>query len=1022
MSNAWSLLVRLQGDVRQMEYALGSVERGLGGLEGRLARSGRSMSAAGRAMTIGISAPLIGLGGSALKMAADFEESFTSVKKTVDEADLRKAGLQFSDLEKDVRQLALQVPIAATDLAQVMAQGGALGIDPGNLAEYTEVVAKLDQTADDLDFNAAAKSLGHMNSVLNFGKGEMRDMADSIVHLGNRGAATEGEITSMATAFAGAAKIAGFSNREMIAWSAAMANVGEKAQAGGTTLSRMATNFTDFVNKGGSQLRFIAKTMDMTEEGVRKAFGQDSSQLIADFFQKLSKGPKTEWIDALEKLDLDDLLRRRGLTKMLNALRRDSSGSIIAMLKEVDKAGGAMEREFTKRMKALNPQLGIIVNHLKDAAITLGESLIPIIKRDFLPMLSEAIEGVKSFADWFAKLPEPVRKTALALTAVAVAMGPLMFLFGGFLQFLSGAVRLTKGLGGGLLGLARKIPGLGGLLGGGKGLGGGGIGGAIGAATGTPVFVTNWPPGLGGTGQATDALTKAVNKLPFSWTNFGKGFLKGIMSGAKWVLGPVAAVAIGVEIAKAINDQTIRPAKEFEQGAFDKYMSGLNANTDPAEIQSKIDALEASIDTSKSALDSTDFFGTALRNAAVNLSGLPFVGDALGNLRPEVEAQIAALKAYKQSLLDAAHDQEILGHAASERADAEDAASRKIKLGADKLIEHLSKTPNMGPKERAPILEQGKRLGTDPYGEQALAIFRRAANPKAPQVFGEISRHITELKDITKYYLKKGNLDAANHAMRVARKMGALIDEQVKVPAELRQARREAREDAAKAASKAVEIIARLLGIKVGTDKTSTNTAKIPQGLARVEGATAGTRNAVNRTTDAVHAVPPAVRRVEGATYGVDTTLRNKNFSPHITALVNVNVDAHVQSVVREMVIRRATTGTGSTGYQPGGGGYIEGPGYQQGAWRIPADQLAMLHEGEMVVPSKWAEPWRDALTSGSRQTDDRPIIENTNLTVAGLMRARTPYDIMKPLKTAARHRRMKHPDRYRYTKDFYEG
>ena len=80
-----------------------------------------------------------------------------------------------------------------------------------------------------------------------------------------------------------------------------------------------------------------------------------------------------------------------------------------------------------------------------------------------------------------------------------------------------------------------------------------------------------------------------------------------------------------------------------------------------------------------------------------------------------------------------------------------------------------------GPKDRPAILELGKRTGTDLFGEEALAVLRQAKNPKDPKVFGEISRHITELQDIEKTYLQRGNTAAAAHAARTIAQLQKLI-------------------------------------------------------------------------------------------------------------------------------------------------------------------------------------------------------------------------------------------------------
>jgi hypothetical protein len=66
-------------------------------------------------------------------------------------------------------------------------------------------------------------------------------------------------------------------------------------------------------------------------------------------------------------------------------------------------------------------------------------------------------------------------------------------------------------------------------------------------------------------------------------------------------------------------------------------------------------------------------------------------------------------------------------------------------------------------------------------------------------------------------------------------------------------------------------------------------------------------------------------------------------------------------------------SGSGGGGGGSGGGGIVHGTGgrffeeYQHGSWNVPRTSLALIHEGEMVIPKPFAEEFRERISrSGS--------------------------------------------------------
>jgi len=949
----------MQGDVRQMEYALNSVERRFGGFAGTVSRTGRTMSAAGRAMTIGLTAPILAGGGAAVKAAMDYETAFASVNKVLSDADLKNAHITLDQLSDSLRNMAAgaeAIPIegGVNTLAEIMAKGGALGVPVERLQEFTEVMAKLSLTADDISADQAATSFGHLNTALGFSEGQILATADAIVHLGNNGASTEGQILSMMSAIAGSAAIVGLSHDQTVAWAASMANIGEKAQAGGSSLSRYFQNVSDAVSGlDPDKMQVLVDVLDMSQESIRKMFKDDPNKILTDFMVNLSKLDPSKWTSVLADMGLGDLLRRRGFTKMLNALRDENAGSLVDMLHQVGSAQGQMQIEYEKRAETLASKIQVIGQKLYEAGIRLGESLIPIIKDDLLPIIEDMVKWIQDAADWFAKLPEPVRKTALQVGILVAAAGPLLFILGGILQFAAPLVGIFQKLGG-LLGMV--IPGLGGITGGGKGM-------AASMLGVQKVFVVNFPPGFGGPGAGTPPIAT------------GGGFLGSFSRGFAKIAGPAFALIAGYEIGQHIGNALldsdwykdltgvdIPGARNFEQSGFE---ATLDSN-DAARLDKGIQAIKDQLNP--------DYWDLPAQ--------LAMVLDA-GGIRTTLENQLAALEAERATLEDVEGNTRGSVEAANAVRDGWDTAASTIagkldKLNNEEVIEHLARTTEMGLKGVGTSIENGIKTGMDPVGDIATQILARAEHPKDPAVMTEIRGHIAGLEEIQKTYLERGDVKLAEKVQANIDTLYKLIDEVDTSNAINELHRQNAIQQAAIALSVAERHITatNANGTQIMLDRQAV------QALNLNEGARFASLNG-------------QVYAVKASVDGMHLTLMNKNFSP---VIYNNNIVTAGPSGPPIM-------------YNPAGGKEIGAPQHQAGAWNIRNNELAFLHAGEMVVPSGPAETWRQAMASmHSSGPRDGAKEEHYHLEVDGLMRVQRPSELIRPMKHLARGKRLMQP------------
>jgi hypothetical protein len=247
------------------------------------------------------------------------------------------------------------------------------------------------------------------------------------------------------------------------------------------------------------------------------------------------------------------------------------------------------------------------------------------------------------------------------------------------------------------------------------------------------------------------------------------------LNALKWIVGPLSAVLIGSEVAKGINDKVIAPAATGEQSAFDKF---LQSNPTPAQIQKAIDAIN----------DSQDLLKQPLSSIAQGLSNLPFIGDALGNVGPKLDAQKEVLL----GLLDKANHPTPVPVLPVGPGQA-NVAHGGLGVGAATIIPKpppppitaaeferiLKTTPFIGTAQYKSIFEQFTTArparGGDPFGQGFLSLVQQLKNPKVPAVMFEIKGHLAELANLEKYYIAHGDLRAAQKVQGVIDSVDRLI-------------------------------------------------------------------------------------------------------------------------------------------------------------------------------------------------------------------------------------------------------
>ncbi|GAA3699182.1 hypothetical protein GCM10022377_10250 [Zhihengliuella alba] len=374
---------------------------------------------------------VIGAGFAAAgKAAIDWESQWAGVMKTVD-----ASPAQYEALEQGLRDLAKTLPATHEEIAGVAEAAGQLGVAREDVLGFTETMIDLGVSTN-LTAEDAATSIAQISNVMGTmereGSEGVERFGATLVELGNNGASTEADILNMAQRIAGAGATVGATESDVLALSNTLASMGVRAELGGGVATRVLLKMRTAVDEGGDSLQTFAETAGVSAEEFASKFRSspmEALQLVAGGINNVNEAGGN--VTATLK---DMGIKGTEETQVMLALA--NSGDLLTESLKMGAAAweenSALTEEAQKRYETAESKIKIAWNNIKDAAITAGEVM--------LPMIAGLADGVADLAQWFGSLPAPVQ-TALVLLGGITGVGAGVV--GAFLK-LAPEVRATR--------------------------------------------------------------------------------------------------------------------------------------------------------------------------------------------------------------------------------------------------------------------------------------------------------------------------------------------------------------------------------------------------------------------------------------------------------------------------------------------------------------------------------------------------------------------------------------------------
>jgi len=722
LADTANLIVTLRLDDK-LSAPLGRIDASLSRFQSGALQTGKGIGQIGlglaRAGAIAAGTFATGI-GTAAKLAGDFEAQLNTINTIV-----KLNGSQLTTLGEGIRKTFRETGAPLEELTSAYYDLLSAGVKVEDAQSVLNTAVKLGiggiaTTKESVDLLTTAINAYGLNA------SQAAGAADIFAAAVRDGKVTVAELSGSFADVAPLASQVGIKLEEIGAGYATLTARGVEATEVGTQFNRAIIELL----KPGPELTQVMKGLGLeTFETSIKQKGL--VQTLEDVRVEAEK----------QGIPFQDLFGRLEAYKFALATTGPNQAKFNQELAAMGKAAGETNAQFEERQKGLNFQLAKLKAAAQDAGITIGQALIP--------KLVPLIEKLSTFINQNqGKIAEFGQKLADSFGAFADKIQTTDFT--GIIDGLKllGEVgkkvvdiflSLPPGVQSALVaGLAiNKLSG--GLVAQGVGNVAGGflkIAFSRGATPLTPLYVqqVGGIPGAGGVPVA------------------GGG---GIISK---LLGITTAVGLGAILGSAVGhalvDSGIAAGAKYEGTKFDQFVA--QHSSDPVAIQRAINSISANIGKF---YNENDPIQSALAHA--------LFGDQLKVLEDQ--------RTILENLLKETKDGKQASPLTALIRDFKEKLKAPLKLDDDALITALAQTSEFGKAGVGTTIESGPLTGTDPYGEQALALFRQAQFPQQGRTLGEIQRHIIAAEEVQAEYLQSGDINSAKRTQAVIDGLHALL-------------------------------------------------------------------------------------------------------------------------------------------------------------------------------------------------------------------------------------------------------
>lgn len=371
----------------------------------QIQNAGKSISNIGSSVAKSVTLPVVGIGAAAVKTAADFESAMSEVGAI--------SGAGSKDMEKltaKAKEMGATTAFSASESAEAMKYMAMAG---WKTKDITEGVAGVMNLAA-----ASGENLGTASDIVTDAMTAFGMKASQSTRFADVLAATSSNantnVSMMGESFKYCASTAGAMGYKVEDISVAlglMANAGIKGSSAGTTVKNAIANMS---KPTATQAELMKKLgISLTDNnGKTKSFAQVMNNLRSSFagLSKTEKASAAATLAGKESMS--------GLLTLVNTSDKDFN----KLTKSINGSSGAAKKMADKMLDNLNGQITLLKSAIEGILITIGDKLLPHIKK--------VVSWVQKAADYINKLSDAQVNNIMKWAGIAAAIGPAIMVFG----------------------------------------------------------------------------------------------------------------------------------------------------------------------------------------------------------------------------------------------------------------------------------------------------------------------------------------------------------------------------------------------------------------------------------------------------------------------------------------------------------------------------------------------------------------------------------------------------------------
>ena len=355
-----------------------------------------------------------------VKLAIDYESSLADVKKVFNGTEA-----EFKSINNEIVEMSTRLPMAAKDIAAIVAAGAQSGIASKELTTFAETAVKMG-VAFDISAEESGQSMAELRTAFRMSQAQVTTLADQINYLGNNTPAAAKGILEIVQRIGPLGEVGGFAASSIAALGATLRGMGiqEEIAATGIKNTMLALVAGESATKG--------------QISAYKELGLDYGKVAKDM-QKDANGTTLMVLKQIAALDkykqasvLSDLFGKESLSAIAPLLTNMSAlEKNLGLVADKSQYAGSMEKEYAARAATSANNIKLLKNGVAALGIDIGNVLLPPLNS----LILKARTFTNDVRNWAKENP------ALAATLTKVAVAGIVLL-GGLSALVLGIVTL----------------------------------------------------------------------------------------------------------------------------------------------------------------------------------------------------------------------------------------------------------------------------------------------------------------------------------------------------------------------------------------------------------------------------------------------------------------------------------------------------------------------------------------------------------------------------------------------------